>query len=229
LDLDLNCLEILTTCELKGGTESMTKIDLKKENKEFYYPKKGQVNLVDIPEMNFLMLDGKGDPNTSQEYPAAMETIFPVSYKTKFMSKKELSKDYVVMPLEGLWWTEKMEEFSVDDKSSWQWRVMIRQPDFIDASMIKNAVEEISKKKELPSVSKLKLEKFDEGLSAQILHVGPFSEEGSTVSKLHEYIETNGYSFDGSVDGGKHHEIYLSDIRRAKPENLKTVIRQPVK
>jgi len=207
----------------------MVKIDLKKENKELYYPRKNQINLIDVPEMNFLMIDGEGDPNTSLEYQAAMETIFPVSYKTKFMSKKELSRDYVVMPLEGLWWTDNMEEFSVDDKSSWQWRVMIRQPDFIDAAMIKNVVDEISKKKELPSASKLRFEKFKEGLSAQILHVGPFSEEGSTVSKLHEYIEENGYSFDGSLEGGKHHEIYLSDIRRAKPGNLKTVIRQPVK
>ena len=215
--------------ESKRGSGTITKLDLKKENRELYYPKKNQVNLVDVPEMNFLMLDGQGDPNTSEEYRAAMETIFPVSYKVKFMSKKELSRDYVVMPLEGLWWTDKMEEFSVDDKNSWKWTVMIRQPDFIDAAMIKEVVEEISKKKELPAVSKLRLEKFREGLSAQILHVGPFSEEGPTVAALHEYIETNGYSFDGSLDGKKHHEIYLSDIRRSKPENLKTVIRQPVK
>lgn len=208
---------------------TITKIDLKKETKELYYPKKDQVNLVDVPEMNFLMLDGQGDPNTSQEYQAAMETIFPVSYKVKFMSKKELSKDYVVMPLEGLWWTDNMEEFSVDDKNSWKWTVMIRQPDYVDSEIVKAAVEEISKKKELPAISKLRLEKFKEGLAAQILHLGPFSEEGPTVAKLHEYIETNGYSFDGSLDGGKHHEIYLSDIRRAKPEKLKTVIRQPVK
>jgi hypothetical protein len=208
---------------------TITKIDLKKENKELYYPKKNQVNIVDVPEMNFLMLDGQGDPNTSQEYQDAMETIFPVSYKVKFTSKKELSQDYVVMPLEGLWWTENMEEFSVDDKSSWKWTVMIRQPDFINSEIVKNAVEEITRKKELPSLSKLRLEKFKEGLAAQTLHIGPFSEEGPTVAKLHENIGANGYNFDGSLNGMKHHEIYLSDIRRAKPENLKTVIRQPIK
>jgi hypothetical protein len=208
---------------------NMAKIDLKKENKELYYPKKGQVNLIDVPEINFLMLDGEGDPNTSQEYQDAIETIFPVSYKVKFMSKKELDQDYVVMPLEGLWWADNMEDFSVDDKDGWKWTVMIRQPDFINTEMVNSVVEEILKKKELPSISKLRLEKFREGKSAQILHLGPFSDEGPTVEKLHEYIEANGYSFDGSIDGTKHHEIYLSDIRRAKPENLKTVIRQPVK
>ncbi|MTK64253.1 MAG: hypothetical protein F8N15_06995 [Methanobacterium sp.] len=206
----------------------MAKIDLKKENKELYYPKKGQVNFIDVPEMNFLMLDGEGDPNTSQEYQDAMETIFPVSYKVKFMSKKKLERDYVVMPLEGLWWADNMEDFSVDDKDGWKWTVMIRQPDFIDIEMVNTVVDEILMKKELPSISKLRLEKFSEGKSAQILHIGPFSEEGPTVEKLHEYIEANGYSFDGSIDGTKHHEIYLSDIRRSKPENLKTVIRQPV-
>jgi hypothetical protein len=208
---------------------TIAKIDLKKENRELYYPKKGQISLIDVPEMNFLMLDGEGDPNTSQEYQNAMETIFPVSYKVKFMSKKELDRDYVVMPLEGLWWTDNMEDFSVDDKEGWKWTVMIRQPNFIDIEMVNTVVEEILKKNELPSITKLRLEKFREGKSAQILHVGPFSEEGPTVEKLHEYIEANGYSFEGSLDGNKHHEIYLSDIRRAKPENLKTVIRQPVK
>jgi hypothetical protein len=208
---------------------TIAKLDLKKENKELYYPKKGQVNLIDVPEMNFLMLDGEGDPNTSQEYQNAMETIFPVSYKVKFMSKNELDQDYVVMPLEGLWWADNMEDFSVDDKDGWKWTVMIRQPDFINIEMVNTVVEEILKKKELPSISKLRLEKFREGKSAQILHLGPFSDEGPTVEKLHEYITANGYSFDGSIDGTKHHEIYLSDMRRAKPENLKTVIRQPVK
>jgi hypothetical protein len=208
---------------------TIAKLDLKKENKELYYPKKGQFNLIDVPEMNFLMLDGEGDPNTSQEYQNAMETIFPVSYKVKFMSKKELDQDYVVMPLEGLWWADNMEDFSVDDKDGWKWTVMIRQPDFINIEMVNTVVEEILKKKELPSISKLRLEKFREGKSAQILHLGPFSDEGPTVEKLHEYITANGYSFNGSIDGTKHHEIYLSDMRRAKPENLKTVIRQPVK
>jgi hypothetical protein len=125
----------------------MPKIDLKKENKEFYYPSTKEVSVVELPLMKFLMIDGQGDPNTSKEYQDAMETIFPVSYKTKFTSKKEKSQDYVVMPLEGLWWTDKMEEFSMADKGSWKWTVMIRQPDFIRQNTINKAIKELERRK----------------------------------------------------------------------------------
>ena len=202
----------------------MTKIDLKKKEKEFYYPSTNEVSVVDLPEMKFLMIDGQGDPNTSQEYQDAMETLFPVSYKTKFLSKKE-SQDYVVMPLEGLWWTDNMDEFSIADKSSWKWTVMIRQPDFVGKSMIDRAMKELEKKKDIPARSKLRLETFQEGEAVQIMHIGPYGEaEASAVNKLHEYIENKGYQL-----RGKHHEIYISDMRRTKPEKLKTVIRQPFK
>ncbi len=208
---------------------SIPKIDLKKENKEFYYPKNDQANLVYVPEMKFIMMDGMGDPNTSKEFQDAMEAIFPVSYKVKFMSKNEKSKDYVVMPLEGLWWMDNMENFSVENKNSWNWTVMIRQPDFITESMINTVIKDLGEKKDLPALSKLRFESLKEGLSAQIMHIGPFSEEGPTVEKLHGFIKEQGYSFDGSISGMKHHEIYISDMRRTKPERLKTVIRQPVK
>lgn len=207
----------------------MAKLDLKKENKELYYPKKNEVSMVEVPEMNFLMLDGIGDPNTSKEYQDAMEALFPVSYKVKFLSKKEMSQDYVVMPLEGLWWVDNMENFTIEDKSSWNWTVMIRQPDFITKTMIKNTINEVSEKKDLPALPKLRLKKFKEGSAAQIMHIGPFSEEGPTVEKLHNFIHEKGYQFEGSRPGEKHHEIYISDMRRTKPEKLKTVIRQPVK
>ena len=202
----------------------MTKIDLKKKEKEFYYPSTNEVSVVDLPEMKFLMIDGQGDPNTSQEYQDAMETLFPVSYKTKFISKKE-SQDYVVMPLEGLWWTDNMDEFSIADKSSWKWTVMIRQPDFVGKSMIDRAMKELEKKKDIPARSKLRLETFQEGEAVQIMHIGPYGEaEAPAVNKLQEYIENKGYQL-----RGKHHEIYISDMRRTKPEKLKTVIRQPFK
>jgi hypothetical protein len=201
----------------------MPKIDLKKENKEFYYPSAREVSSLKIPEMKFIMIDGQGDPNTSKEYQDAMKTIFPVSYKTKFISKKEKSQDYVVMPLEGLWWTDNMEEFSIADKSSWKWTVMIRQPDFVGKSMIDRAMEELEKKKDIPARSKVRLETFKEGETVQIMHIGPYGEaEAPAVNKLHEYIEKEGYQL-----RGKHHEIYISDMRRTKPEKLKTVIRQP--
>lgn len=207
----------------------MPKLDLKTENKELYNPSKKEVGVVNVPKMNFLMIDGQGDPNTSKEYQEAMEALFPVSYKTKFISKKEKSQDYVVMPLEGLWWVDNMEDFSTLDKNSWNWTAMIRQPDFITEAMIKKAIEEVQEKKGPSALSKIRFESFDEGLSAQILHIGPYSDEGPTVEKLHNFIHENGYEFDGSKLGEKHHEIYLSDMRRTKPERLKTIIRQPMK
>ncbi|MGL4670413.1 MAG: GyrI-like domain-containing protein [Methanobacteriaceae archaeon] len=203
----------------------MAKLDLKKENKEFYYPSKKEVSVVNIPKMKFLMIDGIGDPNSSQEYQDAMETLFPVAYKTKFISKNENKQDYVVMPLEGLWWVEDMREFSIKNKDSWNWTIMIRQPDFIDKSIIEKAIGEVKTKKNPPSISKIRFETFDERSAAQIMHIGPYGEaKAPTVAKIHEYIESNGYTLNG-----KHHEIYISDVRRTKPENLKTVIRQGFK
>ena len=203
----------------------MPKVDLKKENKDFYYPSAEDVSVVELPAMKFLMIDGQGDPNTSEEYQNAMETIFPVSYKTKFISKKEKSQDYVVMPLEGLWWADNMEKFSIGDKSSWKWTVMIRQPDFVGKLLIDKAISELVKKKDLPSLSELRFGTFEEGSAVQIMHIGPYGEaEGPAVHKLHKFIENEGYKL-----RGKHHEIYISDMRRTKPEKLKTVIRQPFK
>ncbi|HMK53731.1 MAG TPA: GyrI-like domain-containing protein [Methanobacteriaceae archaeon] len=200
----------------------MPKIDLKKENKDFYYPSTKKVSMVELPAMKFLMIDGQGDPNTSKEYQNAMETIFPVSYKTKFVSKKEKSQDYVVMPLEGLWWVDNMKDFHLDDRSSWKWTVMIRQPDFITKTIINTSIEELEKKKDLPALSNLRFENFKEGWAAQIMHIGPYGEaEAPAVMKIHDFIENKGYELKG-----KHHEIYISDMRRTKPEKLKTVIRQ---
>lgn len=207
----------------------MAKIDLKKENKELYNPSIKEPSIVKVPPMKFLMIDGQGDPNISQEYQDAMEALFPVSYNAKFISKKEKSQDYVVTPLEGLWWVDNMKNFNTLDKNNWKWTVMIRQPDFITKSMIKKATEEVEKKKNPPALSKIRFESLHEGLSAQIMHIGPYSEEGPTVKKLHSFIEENGYEFDGSKPSEKHHEIYISDMRRTKPERLKTIIRQPMR
>ncbi len=202
----------------------MVKYDFKKEKKNLYYPSDKLVSVVDVPRMNFLMIDGQGDPNTSQEYQDAMETLFPVSYKTKFLSKKQNNQDYVVMPLEGLWWAENMEEFNIEDKESWKWTVMIMQPEFITKELISMAMEDVESKKNLASISKVRFERFSERLSAQIMHIGPYgAAEALTVEKLHDFIDKSGYKI-----RDKHHEIYISDMRRTKPERLKTVIRQPI-
>ena len=196
-------------------------VDLKKELKHLYQPSAKAVSEVEVPAMNFLMIDGEGNPNTSQAYAEAVEALFAVSYAIKFMAKKgELAIDYGVMPLEGLWWADDMSRFSVNDKDNWKWTMMIMQPSFISEEIIAQAISEVGKKKNLPALSKLRVEEFAEGRCAQILHIGPFSEEGSTIEKVHQYINAHGQLT------GKHHEIYLSDIRKADPAKWKTVIRQ---
>ena len=169
----------------------MEKIDLKKKLKQLYQPSAKQVVEVDVPAFQFLMIDGEGDPNTSQEYAQAVEALFSVSYTVKFMVKKQPHGiDYAVMPLEGLWWADDMSVFTANDKSKWKWTMMIMQPEFVARAAIDAAVAEVKRKKALPAVSKLRLESFTEGACAQILHVGPFSEEGPTIQKVHDFIHS---------------------------------------
>jgi hypothetical protein len=199
------------------------KIDLKKQLKHLYQASSKEAVQVDVPALKFLMVDGQGDPNISKEYAEAVEALFSVSYTAKFMVKKSKSgSDYAVMPLEGLWWADDMSVFAGRDKSRWQWTMMIMQPSFVEDEVIAAAMAEVARKKALPAVRKLRLESFTEGPCAQILHVGPFSEEGPTIARLHEFIEAR------TGLAGKHHEIYLSDIRRADPRKWKTIIRQPM-
>jgi hypothetical protein len=200
------------------------KIDLKKELKHLYRPSAKAVVQVEVPAFQFLMVDGEGDPNTSQEYAHAVEALFSVSYTTKFMLKKGAQAiDYAVMPLEGLWWSDDMSTFVTNDRSKWKWTMMIMQPHFVGAEVIQAAIGEVKRKKSIAAVHALRLESFAEGLCAQVLHVGPFTEEGPTIRRVHDFIEAR------SGLSGKHHEIYLSDIRRAEPAKWKTIIRQPMK
>lgn len=200
------------------------KVDLKKELKHLYNPSTREVSVVDVPQMYFLMIDGQGDPNTSDEYAEALEALYAVSYAIKFRVKRsERGVDYAVMPLEGLWWIDDMTEFSVEDKRSWKWTAMIVQPEeYVTEGLVDEAKTEADRKKGLPAIPRMRFEAFGEGLSAQIMHRGPFSEEGPTIETIHRYIEER-----GGEPTGKHHEIYLSDFRRTKPERLRTVIRQP--
>ena len=203
----------------------MQKTDLRKEWKHLYKPSSKKIEIVDVPRMNFLMTDGKGDPNTSEEFQAAVEALFGVSYTAKFMVKKSaIAVDYSVMPLEGLWWADNMAEFSIEHKADWKWTAMIMQPEYVTRDLLQTAMEQVKKKKNPSALSKLRFDSFHEGQAAQIMHIGPFAEEGPTIEKIHQFIGDNGYELTG-----KHHEIYLSDFRRAAPEKLKTVIRQPFK
>jgi len=199
------------------------KIDLKKELKHLYQPSAKEVAQVDVPTFQFLMIDGEGDPNTSHEYAQAVEALFSVSYTLKFMIKKgSRAIDYAVMPLEGLWWADDMSTFTNNDKSKWKWTMMIMQPHFVEPAVIQSAIEDVKRKKALPAVERLRLETFTEGLCAQVLHVGPFSDEGPTIRRVHEFIGAR------AALAGKHHEIYLSDVRRAAPAKWKTIVRQPM-
>lgn len=200
----------------------MSKIDFKKELNHLYNPSAKAVMVVDVPPLNFLMIDGRGDPNTATAYKEAVEALFSLSYTLKFMVKKELGVDYAVMPLEGLWWVEDMSQFSLGDKSAWQWTAMIMQPEYIVADLVEAARAQVARKKGLPALSRLRLETFHEGQAAQIMHLGPYTAEAPTIEKLHQFISTQ-----GGQCVGKHHEIYLGDPSRTAPENLQTVIRQP--
>jgi len=181
--------------------------------------------LVDVPAMNFIMVDGSGDPNTSPEYQAAIEALYTLSYTLKFMVKKgPAAVDYGVMPLEGLWWTPDPARFSMADKDKWLWTAMIMQPEYVTQDLFKQALTDAGKKKPNPALAKARCESFHEGSSAQIMHIGPWAAEAPTIEKLHKFIVDKGYNL-----RDKHHEIYLGDPRRSAPEKLKTIIRQPVK
>jgi hypothetical protein len=202
----------------------MEKMDLKKTLKHLYQPSTREIVLVDVPEMNFLMVDGEGDPNTSKLFSDAIEALYPVSYTLKFMVKKgALAIDYGVMPLEALWWADDMSAFATGNKNAWKWTVMIMQPEFVTKKMVDDALEEVARKKKPVSLPLVRFESFNEGKAAQIMYIGPFSEEGPTIEKVHVFIEGN-----GGRRVGKHHEIYLNDPRRVAPEKLKTIIRQPM-
>ena len=203
----------------------MTKTDFKKEMRNLYKPTAKEFTVVEVPRMQFLMVDGHGDPNTAQEYKDAIEALYAVAYRIKFASKRELDRDYVVPPLEGLWWAEDMDAFTTSrDKSAWDWTMMIMQPEWITGEMVAGAIGHVDSAKNLQALPNLRLEEYQEGLSVQILHIGSYDDEGPVLHRMHrQFIPQNNFRL-----AGKHHEIYLSDARRVAPEKLRTVLRQPV-
>lgn len=207
----------------------MKKIDLKKELKHLYVPSAKNVEVVNVPKFNFVIVDGRIEPGqtpaTSQEYQDAIGALYGASYTLKFMSKlREMNPiDYTVMALEGLWWTDPG-EFDFNKKDEWKWTMMIMQPEHITEEMYQGALCNLKEKQENLALSKIRFESFHEGLCMQIMHIGPYAEESRTVEKMNAFAQENGYNL-----CGKHHEIYLGDPRRCKPERLRTVLRHPVK
>ncbi len=203
----------------------MEKVDLKKKWKHLYQPSATEITSVEVPSLNYLLVDGEGDPNTSKAFEQATEALYSLSYTLKFSLKKSPKLiDYGVMPLEALWWADDPGAFHLQAKSAWKWTAMILQPDFISRNQVDAAFEEVRRKKNPSALDNVRMETLEEGMTAQILYVGPFADEGPTIQRIYDFIYAAGKEL-----CGKHHEIYLSDPRRTAPVKLKTIIRQPMK
>jgi hypothetical protein len=178
-----------------------------------------------VPELRYIVIDGHGDPNTAPAYAAAVEALYAVAYALKFASKNTLGRDFVVGPLEGLWRAEDQTVFIARNKDSWEWTMMISQPEWITEDMVHTSVESVSTKKGIAAARDIRLRTLAEGTCVQILHIGSYDDETPTLERLHNsYLPDHGLTYNGD-----HHEIYLSDARRTAPAKLKTILRQPVK
>lgn len=205
--------------------KSAEKIDLKQQLKELYRPSAKKASLVDVPDINYLMVNGSGYPEQgSPEFQGAIEALYGVAYTLKFMLKAAAARDFTVMPLEGLWWMRGNGAFDAGNKEDWRWTLMIALPPHISEADVKQAMKQLKEKKNPPSLAKVRFRGFSEGRAVQIMHVGPWSHEGPTIERLHEFARENRLKI-----RGKHHEIYMSDPRRTAPQKLKTVVRQPVR
>jgi hypothetical protein len=206
----------------------MAPFDIVKLHKPLYSPSAKHPAIVEVPALAFLMVDGRGDPGTSEAYHEALEALYGVAYTLKFSLKKaDAERDFKVAPLEGLWWTDAAAPTMAElqrDRDSWNWTMMIAVPDEITADEVTAAARAAARRKELAAAQLVRLERLEEGLAAQLLHVGPYAEEEPTIARLHEFVIAQGYEL-----RGRHHEIYLGDPRRTAPERLKTVLRHPVR
>lgn len=200
------------------------KIDFKK-TLDAYSARRNIFRTLVVPPLTYLMIDGRGDPNTAPEYAAAIAALYPVAYALKFASKKNFERDYVVMPLEALWWADDMASFTTErDKAQWNWTTMIMVPDWIDRSMFEAALASVRAKSGSEATTGVRLETLNEGLCVQTLHIGSYDDETAVLAELHNRYIPNA----GMTMTGKHHEIYLSDPRRVAPAKLRTILRQPV-
>jgi hypothetical protein len=202
----------------------VAKVDLKRELDAYQAPR-GAFALVDVPDASYLMVDGHGDPNTSPLFQQAVEALYPVAYRLKFSSRDELGRDYVVPPLEGLWWADDMDHFTASrDKSRWQWTLMLMVPEWVAPETCETAIRQVANSKRPASIDLLRVGSVSEGLCIQTLHVGPFDEEAAILARMHEDVIPSR----GLLMTGTHHEIYLSDSRKVAPERRRTILRQPV-
>lgn len=203
----------------------MDKIDLKKTLPS-YRARHGEFDVIEVPPRAYLMITGHGDPNSSPEFTSAVESLYPLAYALKFFSKRELGRDYIVPPLEGLWWAADMSAFTTArDKSAWDFTLMLLVPDWLDRPQVEEVAEAVERKSAPPRLRDVRFETLDEGTCVQTLHIGPFDAEAEVLARLHDEVIPDA----GLTMTGKHHEIYLSDFRRTAPERLRTILRQPVR
>jgi hypothetical protein len=211
--------------QLRQKGKAMEKYDLKVARRDLYAPSTKDFGIVDVPAMAYLVIDGSGDPNTSVEYAVAVEALYTVAYSIKAHSRTAGGRDFVVPPLEGLWWADDMTAFTRRDKAAWHWTMLIALPDWINGDVVESARASARKKKDRPAIDAVTVRTLTEGTSVQILHIGSYDDEGSVLDRLHRtYLPENGLTVNGH-----HHEIYLSDARRTEPAKLRTILRQPVK
>ncbi|MFG6401865.1 GyrI-like domain-containing protein [Microbacterium sp. P04] len=201
------------------------KVDLKREI-DGYRATAGVFRVVTLPPLPYLMIDGSGDPNTAPAFTGAVESLYPLAYALKFASKKQLDRDYVVMPLEGLWWADEMDAFTAQrDKSRWEWTLLMMIPEWIDDDLFGAAVARVASASDPVRLHDIRRGVVDEGTCVQTLHVGSFDDEGEVLRRMHEqFLPANGLRLTG-----RHHEIYLSDARKTPPERRRTILRQPVR
>lgn len=209
----------------------MEKWDYKKTDKDLYLPKKTPA-FLEVPEMTFIQAVGRGNPNVCQEYKDALEILYGLSYSIK-MSKMDGSQpegyyEYVVPPLEGLWWMREEDGVDFTRKDGFYWISMIRQPEFVTEAVFEEAKQKLLKKKPELNFDRTRLVRWTEGLCCQVMHTGSYDDEPATLSRLEQFIAENGCVPD-YTESRKHHEIYLGDPRRTAPERLRTVLRLPVK
>ena len=211
----------------------MKTLDLKKDLKAFYQPSAKKPGIIQMPRFQFAMIDGaieKGsEPGKSSSFAEATQALYGISYTLKFMLKKRKDDpiDYPVMALEGLWWVEDG-YFDIAVKDNWFYTLMILQPEIITPSLFAEAIEQVKKKRgDSPALSKARLKNFKEGLCVQIMHIGPYATEPVTIEGMRTFAAENGYR-DRVGPNGKHHEIYLSDPRKADPARMKTALRHPI-
>jgi hypothetical protein len=200
------------------------KIDLVNDLKLLYQPSTKEPGIVFVPAMQFIMLDGHGDPNISPEYATTLQSLYQFAYTIKFAIKKSTGADFAVMPLEGLWWSDNMDDFLTREKSSWSWRMMIAQPPLVTSEWIETARLQVLAKKDVGlRAAQIRFETYEEGMCVQLMHVGPYDDESPNIQRMHQFAFDHGYHL-----AGLHHEIYLSDPRRAAPSKLRSVLRQPI-